>query len=192
MKKKSIILASNSPRRKILLKQIGINFITKASYIKEDLSLDLPPEAMAEHWAREKAKIISKKFPNKLVIGADTIINFNNKIIGKPKNKLESFNILKKLSGNIHEVITGVCFLNINNKIDITINEKTYVSLKKLEDKEINYYIKKFHTLDKAGSYGIQDFFAVNIKEIKGCYYNVMGLPLSSFYHYFNFIQKNY
>ena len=191
MKKKSIILASNSPRRKLLLEQIGINFIAKASNIKEDLNLDFPPEAMAEHWAREKAEIISKKFPNKLVIGADTIINFNNKIIGKPKDRLESFNILKKLSGNTHEVITGVCFLHINNKIDLTINEKTYVSLKKIEDKEINFYIKNFKPLDKAGSYGIQDFLAVNIKEIKGCYYNVMGLPLSSFYHCFNLIQKN-
>ncbi len=190
MNKQSIILASNSPRRKLLLKQIGINFIVKMSGVKEDLNLDFPPEAMAEHWAREKAKIISKKFPNKLVIGADTIINFNNKIIGKPENRLESFNILKKLSGKTHEVITGVCFLYIHKKIDLTINEKTYVSLNKIEDREINFYINNFKPSDKAGSYGIQDFFAVNINEIKGCYYNVMGLPLSSFYRHFKFIQK--
>ena len=186
-----IILASSSPRRELLLKQIGVNFKIIPSKIKENLCLNLPPEAMAEHWAREKAKNISIIQPEKLIIGADTIISFNNKILGKPINKKDSFKMLKKLSGKTHEVITGVSFFNKNSDIDFTFNNKTFVTLNKLKNKDITFYIENFNVLDKAGSYGIQDLFAIHIKEIKGCYYNVMGLPLSSFYYYFNSIQKN-
>jgi len=190
MNKKKYILASSSPRRKFLLKKIGLNFFSKASQITEDLNLDLPPEAMAEHWAREKSKYISKIYPKNLIIGADTIISFKNKIIGKPKNNKNSFEILKKLSGNTHEVITGISFMNLNNNIDFSFNERTFVTFAKLKNEEIDFYIKNNNTLDKAGSYGIQDFFAVYIKNINGCYYNVMGLPLSSFYYNLKSIQK--
>jgi len=186
--KENLILASASPRRKILLKKIGMNFLSIASNIQEDLQLKLPPEAMSEHWAREKAKYIAEKYPNSLIIGADTIITLKNKILGKPKNKSESFDMLSSLSGETHEVITGMSFLNIKKKIDFTFNERTYVSIKSLTHKEIHFYIDNYITHDKAGSYGIQDFFAVHVKKITGCYYNIMGLPLASFYKNFKSI----
>ena len=184
------ILASSSPRRKRLLKEAGFNFSAIESNIKESLDLRFPPEAMAEHWAREKAKSVSQKYPNKLVIGADTIINFRGKILGKPKDKNDSFKMLKMLSGKTHEVITGISFIRSSNNLDITYNEISYISLRILSDKEINFYINNYNTLDKAGSYGIQSFFSIHVLNIKGCFYNIMGLPLSSLYTNLKSIQK--
>ena len=184
------ILASSSPRRKRLLKKAGFNFSAIESNIIESLELRFPPEAMAEHWAREKARSVSQKYPNKLVIGADTIINFRGKILGKPKDKNDSFKMLKMLSGKTHEVITGISFIRSNNNLDITYNEISYISLRILSDEEINFYINNYNTLDKAGSYGIQSFFSIHVLNIKGCFFNIMGLPLSSLYTNLKSIQK--
>ena len=184
------ILASSSPRRKRLLKKAGFNFTAIESKVIENLDFKFPPEAMTEHWAREKARSVSKKYPNKLVIGADTIINFGGKILGKPKDKSDSFKMLKMLSGKTHEVITGISFIHFKNDLDITFNEISYVSLRTLSDKEINFYINNYNTLDKAGSYGIQSFFSIHVLNIKGCFYNIMGLPLSSLYTHLKSIQK--
>ncbi len=181
---KPFILASSSPRRKILLNQIGLDFSIVNSQVIENLNIKFPPEAMAEHWAREKAIKISEKYPDILVVGADTIINFEDNILGKPKDKVESYKMLKRLSGKKHEVITGVSFIHLAKGLDITFNEITCVSLRILTDEEIYFYIDNYNTLDKAGSYGIQDFFSVHVVKIEGCYFNVMGLPLSSFYTY--------
>tara|TARA_S200000501_G_scaffold217012_1_gene203673 strand:- start:442 stop:1044 length:603 start_codon:yes stop_codon:yes gene_type:complete len=184
------ILASSSPRRKRLLKKAGFNFTVIESKVIENLDSRFPPEAMAEHWAREKAKSVSQKYPNKLVIGADTIINFRGKILGKPKDKIDSFKMLKMLSGKTHEVITGISFIHLRNDLDVTFNEISYISLRILSDQEINFYINNYNTLDKAGSYGIQSFFSIHVLNIKGCFYNIMGLPLSSLYTHLKSIQK--
>ena len=184
------ILASSSPRRKRLLKKAGFNFSAIESDIIESLDIRFPPEAMAENWAREKARSVSQKYPNKLVIGADTIINFRGKILGKPKDKNSSFKMLKMLSGKTHEVITGISFIRSNNNLDITFNEISYISLRILSDEEINFYIDNYNTLDKAGSYGIQSFFSIHVLNIRGCFYNIMGLPLSSLYTNLKSIQK--
>ena len=185
MNLKSIILASASPRRKQLLTQIGFDFSVVPSTIKEDLSLPLPPEAFTEHWAREKAKNVAEKNSDSLIIGADTVVVLNGKILGKPKNEKDSELMLRSLSGTTHEVITGVSLLVLESEIDITFNERTFVSFNTLSNKDILNYINKYNPYDKAGSYGIQDGFSVHINKVQGCYYNVMGLPLSSFYtHY--------
>jgi len=184
------ILASSSPRRKRLLKKAGFNFTAIESKVIENLDFKFPPEAMAEYWAREKARSISQKYPNELVIGADTIINFRGKILGKPKDKNDSFKMLKMLSGKTHEVITGMSFMHFKNDLDITFNEISYISLRILSEKEINFYINNYNTLDKAGSYGIQSFFSIHVLNIKGCFYNIMGLPLSSLYTHLKSIQK--
>ena len=176
------ILASKSPRRNNLLKQIGLDFSIIPSDIYEDFNLELPPEAFTEHWARQKAKEIGEKNHDSLVIGADTIVVLDKKILGKPKNKDDSFKMLKSLSGRRHEVITGVSFFWGKNNIDITINERTFVYIKALTDNDIYSYINTYEPLDKAGSYGIQDGFSIHIQRIDGCYFNVMGLPISSFY----------
>lgn len=179
------ILASGSPRRKQLLNQIGLEFTVIPSNVDEDFTLDLPPEAFTEHWAREKAKSVAKIHPDSLIVGADTIVVLDGNILGKPKDKKDSFNMLQSLSGKTHEVITGVSFISLEQELDHTFNERTFVSFNTLSDMDINSYIDIYNPLDKAGSYGIQDWFSVHIHRVEGCYYNVMGLPLSSFYSYF-------
>ena len=179
------ILASGSPRRKQLLNQIGLEFTVIPSDVDEDFTLDLPPEAFTEHWAREKAKSVAKIHPDSLIVGADTIVVLDGNILGKPKDKKDSFNMLQSLSGKTHEVITGVSFISLEQELDHTFNERTLVSFNTLSDRDINSYIDIYNPLDKAGSYGIQDWFSVHIHRVEGCYYNVMGLPLSSFYSYF-------
>lgn len=179
------ILASGSPRRKQLLNQIGLEFTVIPSDVDEDFTLDLPPEAFTEHWAREKAKSVAKIHPDSMIVGADTIVVLDGNILGKPKDKKDSFNMLQSLSGKTHEVITGVSFISLEQELDHTFNERTFVSFNTLSDRDINSYIDIYNPLDKAGSYGIQDWFSVHIHRVEGCYYNVMGLPLSSFYSYF-------
>ena len=190
-KLKKNILASASPRRKDILNQIGIDFSVIPSNINEDFTLNLPPEAFTEHWAREKALNISKNHPRALIIGADTIVVLDGKIIGKPKDKNSSKKMLFKLSGKTHEVITGVSLIQIDSKIDMTFNERTFVSINTLSNNDISHYISKYNPYDKAGSYGIQDGFSVHINKIKGCYYNVMGLPVSKFYMNYRYILEN-
>ncbi len=185
------ILASESPRRKMLLNQIGFKFSVIPSQIDEYNNNNIPPEALTESLARKKALKIANTYNDKIVIGADTIVFFENKIIGKPKNENEGFKILKSLSGKTHEVITGISILKLNKEIDCTFNERTYVSFLPLSDKDINSYLKKYKPYDKAGSYGIQDGFSVYINKINGCYYNVMGFPLSSFYKNYCALFKN-
>jgi septum formation protein len=182
---KPLILASASPRREQLMNQIGLEFSVIPSNVIEDFSLTLPPEAFTEHWAREKAKNVAENNPDTMVIGADTVVVLDNKILGKPKNIKDSFSMLQSLSGRTHEVITGMSILNINCGIDFTFNERTYVSFLTLSDYDISYYIDKYNPLDKAGSYGIQDWFSVHVRQIEGCYFNVMGLPLSSFFSHY-------
>ncbi len=182
------ILASSSPRRKKLLNQIGFNFTVIPSNLEEHQNLNLPPEAFTEFWAREKAKFIAKSYPDYFIIGADTVVILNGKILGKPKNVIESKDMLRSLSGKTHEVITGVSLILLNEGIDLTFNEQTFVSIQAINDHDITKYIKTYNPLDKAGSYGIQDGFSIYINSIQGCYYNVMGFPLSSFYKHYNLI----
>ncbi|RPH04063.1 MAG: septum formation protein Maf [bacterium TMED46] len=187
----SNILASSSPRRKEILEQIRFEFSVVPSNINEDFNIGLPPEAFTEHWAREKAKDVAKDHPQSLVIGADTVVILDGKILGKPKDNKSSKKMLLSLSGRTHEVITGVSLININSKLDITFNERTYVSINTLSNKHIYDYINSYRPYDKAGSYGIQDGFSVHIEKIRGCYYNVMGFPVSKFYNLYNFILKS-
>ena len=190
MVKLDIILASASPRRKTILSQVGLDFTIEPSRINEDFSIDLLPKAFCEHWAREKANDIAKNHSDKLIIGADTIVIIDDKIIGKPKNYKESFAMLKSLSGKTHQVLTGVSFIHLDFEIDFTFNEATDVSFCLLTDEEINKYIDKYRPYDKAGSYGIQDGFSVYVEKINGCFYNVMGFPISKFYKFYKAIAK--
>ena len=189
MKKKinnSIILASNSPRRKKLLEQIDLIFDVIPSNIHETTNLDLAPSLFVEHYAHEKALYVANSNQNKWVIGADTIVVFEDKIFGKPKNKSESYEMLNSLSGNIHKVYTGVSIQNKKRGIISNFHEKTEVEFNTLTKSNIFYYIDRYKPFDKAGSYGIQDSFSIHIKRINGCYYNVMGLPLARFYDNFS------
>lgn len=169
---------------------IGINFDVQPSSVYEDFNLNLSPEDFVQHYAREKSLDIAHKNHDHFVIGADTVVVYNQKILGKPKNIDDSFNMLKSLSGQTHSVYTGVSINKIDEGISETFFEQTHVTFNKLTDEDISYYIETYKPLDKAGSYGIQDWFAVCVNRIEGCFYNVMGFPLAAFYsHYKKYIK---
>ena len=185
------ILASKSPRRKYLLNQIGFKFSIVPSNYKEYFNDNIPPEALAESLARGKAMKVAKIYNDKIIIGADTVVSLNDEFYGKPKNIEESFKMIRSLSGKSHEVITGVSLILLSKNIDYTFNQKTNVTIANMTDEEISAYIKEYNPLDKAGSYGIQDGFSAFIKNINGCYFNVMGFPLSKFFHQYKMIFKS-
>ena len=185
-----IILASQSPRRAEIMRMLGVNFKVESSNIYEEMKQNIEQNKIAINISKAKAETISHKYPNDIIIGADTIVFFNEGIFGKPKDKNESKKMLKALSGNSHKVITGVTIMNEKLGILKTFSETTEVFVQKIPTKKIEYYINNFNTLDKAGSYGIQEWFSVWIKKINGCYYNVMGLPVSKLYRYLNEIDK--
>ena len=184
------ILASKSPRRIEILKMIGLDFDITPSKLDEKIKINLEGKSFAEYWSKEKAKLISNKYPDSIIIGADTVVIFNGQILGKPEDKDGSKNMLKMLSGNIHEVITGVTLICKNKQISKTFSESTTVFVRKIPNDEIDFYINNYNTSDKAGSYGIQEWFSIWIEKINGCYYNVMGLPISKFYKEYSEIMR--
>ena len=179
-----IILASKSPRRAEILSMIGVNFKVVPSKIKEEINPKIGQNEIAINISKTKAETISHKYPKDIIIGADTFVVLNEEIFGKPKDKNESKKMLKALSGNSHKVITGVTIMNEKLGILKTFSEITEVFVQKIPTKQIEFYVKNYNTLDKAGSYGIQEWFSVWIKRINGCCYNVMGLPVSKLYRY--------
>ena len=185
------ILASKSPRRKYLLNQIGFKFSVVPSNFKEFFNNNIPPEALAESLARGKAMKVAKIYRDKIIIGADTVVSLNDEFYGKPKNSQEGFKMLRSLSGKSHEVITGVSLILLNKNIDYTFNQKTDVTVSNMTNEEISSYIRQYNPIDKAGSYGIQDGFSAFIRNISGCYFNVMGFPLSKFFHQYKKIFKS-
>ena len=182
IQKTKYILASQSPRRSKLLAQIGINFETIPSNFIEDISINLPPCNLSMNFAKNKAKTVAKKYKSRWVIGADTIVTLRGRIFGKPNSFDEGNEMLRALSGKTHDVFTGVSIQNIEKKINLTFNERTKVTLKKLTDEDIFLYLKNHKPYDKSGSYGIQGYFSVFVKKINGCYFNIVGLPLHKLY----------
>ena len=185
-----IILASQSPRRAEILRMIGVSFKVESSNIHEEINQKIKQNEIPINLSKAKAEKISHKYPDKIIIGADTVVVFNKKIFGKPKDKNESKKMLKVLSGNCHEVITGVTIMNEKLGVIKTFSETTKVFVQKIPTKQIEFYVNNYNTLDKAGSYGIQEWFSVWIKKINGCYYNVMGLPVSKLYRHLVEIEK--
>ena len=185
-----IILASQSPRRAEILRMIGVNFKVDSSNINEEINQKIEQNEIAIIISKAKAEKISQKYPNNIIIGADTIVVYNEKIFGKPKDKNESRKMLKALSGNCHKVITGVTIMNKKLGVLKTFSETTKVFVKKIPRNQIEFYVNNYNTLDKAGSYGIQEWFSVWIKKINGCYYNVMGLPVSKLHKHLAEIEK--
>jgi septum formation protein len=178
-----VFLASASPRRKKLLEQLGIDFSVVAVDINENPLKNERPHRMVLRLSLEKLNEAKEKIKKGIIITADTTVVLNGKIIGKPDNKKDAENILKKLSGKTHLVYTGIAVCNTAKNKILTGFEKTFVTFRKLGDKEIKDYVLTESPLDKAGAYGIQDDFgAVFVKKINGCYYNVVGLPLPKLY----------
>ena len=179
-----IYLASKSPRRRKLLKQLNLNFKSFSIDMDEIIYQSEKPFRAVIRLSKEKLNLAKRKVKDGVIITADTIVVLDNKIIGKPINKKDAFRILKLLSGKTHIVYTGYSIYNSISKKSISEFEKTQVTFRELTEKEIVEYINSGSPMDKAGAYGIQDDFgAVFIKKINGCYYNVVGLPLAKFYH---------
>lgn len=178
-----IYLASKSPRRRKLLKQINLNFKSFTVDLEEKIKPGEKPSISVKRLSKEKLEIARQKVKYGIIITADTIVVLNRKVIGKPKDKKEAKRFLTKLSGKVHAVYTGFSIYNSENKMLLTDYEKTIVEFRKLTAKEIDNYITTQNPMDKAGAYGIQDDCgAVFIKKINGCYYNVVGLPLTKVY----------
>jgi septum formation protein len=175
-----IILASGSPRRKQLLQQAEIDFEIIVSDADESYPATLPLTDIANYIAKQKALATSAIVgdTNSTIIAADTIVVINNEVLGKPIDEADAIAILQKLSGNKHQVITGVCIIKNQEIIEITDTTDVYFHVITLE--QITHYVQQYKPYDKAGAYAIQEWIGVvGIKKIDGCFYNVMGLPVS-------------
>ena len=178
---KSLILASNSPRRQQLMRDAGFEFIVKVKDTDEDFPKTMPAKEVPEYLARKKAEAFRQELNNEIVLTADTIVVVENEILNKPKDVSEARVMLKKLSGRQHQVITGVCLMTQENTESFI--DTTDVFFRELTDFEINYYIETCRPFDKAGAYGVQDFIGmVGIPRMEGSYFTVMGLPVHKVY----------
>lgn len=178
-----IILASQSPRRQYLLKELGLNFEIITTEVAEDYPADFTPVLVARYLAEKKADSFdsSRLEPKMIILAADTIVSLEGEILGKPGNYREAEVMLKKLSGKKHEVITGVCIKSRKKKNIFHVESRVY--FKDLCDAEIDYYINNFRPFDKAGGYGIQEWIGyIGISKIEGSFFNIMGLPVKEVY----------
>ncbi len=173
-----IILASRSPRRQQMLKEMGIRFEVILKDYPENYPPELSGKEIAEYLSREKALIFQQEISdNEIVITADTIVWCNNAVLGKPADADDARRMIKELSGNTHEVITGVTLLSVFG--ESTFSETTKVTFEELTDEEINFYIERYKPFDKAGAYGIQEWIGyAACSRIEGSYFNVVGLPV--------------
>jgi septum formation protein len=176
-----IILASKSPRRQELLKLMDVDFRIVLKDVDESYPHELSPEEVAVHIATKKAEAFDEDITDEVVLTADTIVVVDNLILGKPQTPAHAIQMLKMLSGRMHKVITGVCLLHkhkYNKFFDVS-----EVFFRKLTDDEIVHYVERYNPLDKAGSYGIQEFIGlIGIERINGSYTNVVGLPTEKVY----------
>ena len=177
-----IIIASRSPRRQQLLQELGLKFEVVTREYSETYPEGLGGEEIARYVAHEKAASFKNEISyNEIVIAADTIVWCNNRVLGKPVNRNDAARILKEISGNTHEVITGVSILSQSKQC--TFSDSTKVTFDSLSDEEIYYYIERYRPYDKAGAYGIQEWIGiVACSHIDGSYFNVVGLPVQKLY----------
>lgn len=181
MKNIKVILASKSPRRQELLRLMDIDFRIVLKEVDESYPEGLTPEEIAIYIATHKAEAFDEELGDEVVLTADTIVAIEGEILGKPESPAHAVEMLKKLSGKMHRVVTGVCLLykgRYNKFFDVS-----EVFFRPLTNEEIEYYVDKYQPLDKAGSYGIQEFIGlIGIERINGSYTNVVGLPTEKVY----------
>ena len=178
-----VILASNSPRRKELLAGIDVKFKVRVIQdIDESYPSDLPTKNIAEYISRKKAAVYQQQMaPDELIITADTIVVLGDEVMGKPHDEADARRMLRELSGQTHQVITGVTLTTIQKQISFSV--ETDVTFKALSDSEIDYYVSHYEPFDKAGAYGIQEWIGhIGVTGLQGSYFNVMGLPVQRIY----------
>ncbi len=180
----NVILASNSPRRKELLSGLGIQYIVHTlPNIDESYPEDLSGADIPKYIAEQKASAYSEHMAeDDLIITADTVVILGDKVLGKPKDANDAYRMLRALSGQIHQVITGVCITTKKKKV--TFSAQTDVTFVELTDDEITWYVDTYKPMDKAGSYGVQEWVGyIAVSRMNGSFYNVMGLPVQLLYH---------
>lgn len=176
-----LILASNSPRRQQLMRDAGFEFTVRVKDTNEDFPETMPSEEVPAYLARKKAEAFRAEMENQIILTADTIVVVGDEILNKPKDATEATEMLRKLSGRRHQVITGVCVMTTDHTK--TFIDVAQVFFRELTDFEINYYIETCKPFDKAGAYGVQDFIGmVGISRMEGSYFTVMGLPVHKVY----------
>lgn len=183
LKKYKIKLASNSPRRRELLSGLGIDYEVKLlPGIDETYPSTLTGEEIPVYIAREKADAYRPSMqPGELIITADTIVYIDGEVLGKPKDETEAIGMLQKLSGRSHQVITGVCLTT--TEFQKSFASVTEVTFDQLSEEDIRFYVEHYHPMDKAGSYGVQEWIGfIGVTGLKGSYFNVMGLPVQRLY----------
>ena len=177
-----IVLASSSPRRRVILEQANIPFIQIPGDVNETW-IEGSPESVVQYWARKKAEKVIGMVKGNPVLGVDTMVALGGELLGKPHDEGQASNMLGTLSGEWHSVFSGVCFLWPEKGIDLQFVEETRVKFRNLEPGEIKAYVSTGEPLDKAGAYGIQGYGSLLVERIEGCYFNVMGLPVSRLVH---------
>ena len=182
LKNYRIFLASKSPRRQMLLQSAGINFATTRIETDESFPEELKAEEIPVYLSQKKADAVNIALDDKtIIITADTIVWFNNRVVNKPRDRSEAIRTLKILSGKCHKVYTGVTIKSKNKEVSFFGESKVFFRI--LKSDEITYYVDTCKPYDKAGAYGIQEWIGyIGIKKVKGSFYNVMGLPISKLY----------
>lgn len=188
--KHNILLASKSPRRQNILRELGFQFETIQLYAEESYSDKLIPRMVASFLAEKKSNSYNKALnEGDILITADTVVIHKNKILGKPESENEAFKMLRSLSGDRHEVVTAVCLRTQSQLINFSDLSEVYFS--EIDDESIIYYINKHKPFDKAGSYGIQEWIGMShVKSIKGSYTNIVGMPSEKTYKYLKVLTK--
>ena len=186
LKNYNVLLASNSKRRHELLNQLGVEFKIINQEIEESFSNELKCSEITDYLAKKKSSLLIKSLKkNDLLITSDTIVWHKNRALGKPKNRDVAFEMIKSLENSSHEVITSICISTI--KSQVIVNEKTLVFFDNIDKNDLLYYTKTSDVLDRAGSYGIQDYIGhIGIKKIQGSYSNVLGFPTNLFVNTIN------
>ena len=180
-----LILASNSPRRREILGQVGFAFSVVASDIDESFPADMPLDEVPVFLSEKKARVLADINPHAIILAADTVVILDDIILNKPADKSEAREMLKLLSGKTHEVVTGITLITPNETVSIA--DSAMVSFRSLADWEVDWYVKGGFGLDKAGAYGVQDFIGMaGIEKLEGSFYTVMGLPI---FHVFNLLK---
>ena len=175
---KKIILASASPRRKRLLDQIGLKFTVDESGFEEDMNLKMRPHDLAKFLSLKKAQKVARKYKNSIIIGADTFVMFNGKLLGKAHSKEEAREILIEINGKPHEVITGFTIIDTRTGKTISKSVQSRVYMKKMTKGEIDAYVRSEEPIGKAGAYAVQEKGALFVEKVEGDFYNVVGLPI--------------
>ena len=176
---RTLVLASSSPRRRQILSDLNLNFEVVIPPVEEYIN-SASPQNHVKKWALLKAQSVNSQFKSSIVVGADTIVVLNDKILGKPKDRKEAEEMLKRLSGNTHTVLTGVAAINTDNSRQAVEFESTQVTFNQLSQSQIEDYLDKNEYADKAGAYGVQGMEKIFLKKLNGSLDNVIGLPVKT------------